>query len=68
MTILICFIVMLFVFGGMAVGVLCGRPHIRGTCGGLNGLTGMSGSCLGCAGACKGKNKRVKAAVDEVEL
>ncbi|MFZ0256875.1 MAG: hypothetical protein WAN46_14810 [Gammaproteobacteria bacterium] len=53
MTILVSFIVMLFIFAGMAVGVLCGRPSIRGTCGGLNGVKGMNDSCLACAGVCK---------------
>lgn len=67
LTILICFIVMLFVFGGMAVGVLCGRPSIRGTCGGLNGVKGMTDSCLACAGVCKRETKHAERAA-EVEL
>lgn len=53
MTILVSFVVVLIIFAGMAVGVLCGRPSIRGTCGGLNGVEGMKDSCLACAGTCK---------------
>nr|MBS0020983.1 hypothetical protein [Gammaproteobacteria bacterium] len=53
MTILISFSVMLFIFAGMAIGVLCGRPSIRGTCGGLNGVKGLHDGCLACAGVCK---------------
>lgn len=57
MTILIGFLVMLVVFGGMAVGVLCGRPSIRGTCGGLNGAKGKNEGCLACSGVCKRESK-----------
>jgi hypothetical protein len=67
-TVLICFIVMLFVFGGMAVGVLCGRPSIRGTCGGINGVKGMGDSCQMCAGVCKRENRHVEQRAGEVEF
>lgn len=68
MTILISFLVMLVVFAGMAIGVLCGRARIRGTCGGLNGVKGMNDSCLGCAGVCKEKKNHATRAVEEVEF
>jgi len=61
MTILVSFVVMLFIFACMAVGILFGRPSIRGTCGGLNGVKGMEGSCLACSGSgvCK-REKQVR--------
>jgi hypothetical protein len=45
MTILVSFVLILFLFAAMAVGVLCGRSSIRGTCGRLNGVKGLEGSC-----------------------
>jgi hypothetical protein len=35
---------------GMAIGVLMGRPAIKGSCGGLNQI-GLSGSCSGACSA-----------------
>lgn len=67
MTILVSFIVMLLVFTGMAIGVLYGRPSLRGTCGGLNRVKGLKGSCLACAGTCKREHKRANRIAEEGE-
>ena len=40
---------------GMAVGVLLGRPAIKGSCGGLNQV-GLAGSC---SGACSSDDKEI---------
>jgi hypothetical protein len=37
----------------MAIGVIAGRPAIKGSCGGLNNI-GLSGSC---GGACSAEEK-----------
>jgi hypothetical protein len=47
---LIVFAVMLLLVAAMAVGVICGREPIAGTCGGLNNMTGDGGSCEICGG------------------
>lgn len=39
---------------GMAIGVIAGRPAIKGSCGGLNQI-GLSGSC---SGACSASEKK----------
>lgn len=39
----------------MAIGVILGRPAIKGSCGGLNQV-GLSGSC---AGACSTEEKQI---------
>ena len=41
------FLIMLLVIGAMGIGVLAGRPPIRGSCGGLS-----SGRCALCSGNC----------------
>ncbi|MEJ2669869.1 MAG: (Na+)-NQR maturation NqrM [Gammaproteobacteria bacterium] len=48
--------VMLFVIAAMAVGVLCGRKPLKGSCGGLNAI-GLNGECKICGrttGSCDG--------------
>lgn len=40
------FIVIVIAVLGMAIGVLLGRPAIKGSCGGLNQI-GLTGSCSG---------------------
>lgn len=40
------FIIMAIAVIGMAIGVLLGRPAIKGSCGGLNQI-GLAGSCSG---------------------
>ena len=52
MTLLLSFVVILFVIAGMAIGVMNGRRAISGSCGGLNG-----GRCELCSGS--GKCKKV---------
>jgi uncharacterized protein len=44
---LFAFAIILLVIGAMAIGVLGGRPPIRGSCGGLNGKP-----CELCSGTC----------------
>ncbi|MGI9205675.1 MAG: DUF539 domain-containing protein [Woeseiaceae bacterium] len=54
-TLLLSFGVILAVIAAMAIGVMVGRPSIRGSCGGLN-----SGGCALCSrsGKCrKGKGQ-----------
>ena len=48
---IITFLVLALVVVGMAVGVLAGRPAIKGSCGGLN----VDGKCSFCekAGSCQ---------------
>ncbi len=43
-TFIITFIVMAIVIIGMAVGVIAGRPAIKGSCGGLNNV-GIDNDC-----------------------
>jgi hypothetical protein len=47
------FIILLVVVVGMAIGIIAGRPAIKGSCGGLNHI-GLSGSC---GGACSAQEK-----------
>ncbi len=58
-------IVLLIAVAGMAIGVLLGRPAIKGSCGGLNQV-GLAGSC---SGACSSEEKEMcelkKAALKE---
>ena len=42
------FVLMVLVVGAMSVGVLAGRPPIRGSCGGLG-----AGRCASCSGVCR---------------
>lgn len=46
------FIIITIAIIAMAVGVLMGRPAIKGSCGGLNQV-GLSGSCGGQCSAAK---------------
>lgn len=52
------FIIITIAVIGMAVGVILGRPAIKGSCGGLNQV-GLAGSC---SGACSIEEKEVCAA------
>lgn len=45
---LVCFLVILLVIAGMAVGVMNGRDPIKGSCGGLNKLGLREGECPIC--------------------
>ncbi len=49
MTIVLSFLIMLLVVGGMAIGVVFGRKPITGSCGGMKAL-GMDVSCEICGG------------------
>tara|TARA_R110002050_G_scaffold268113_1_gene410049 strand:+ start:106514 stop:106723 length:210 start_codon:yes stop_codon:yes gene_type:complete len=49
------FIIIAIAVIGMAIGVLLGRPAIKGSCGGLNQV-GLAGSC---SGACSADEKEV---------
>lgn len=50
---LITFAVLMLVVVAMAIGIIAGRPAIKGSCGGLNQV-GLSGSC---GGACSLEEK-----------
>ncbi|WP_438971387.1 (Na+)-NQR maturation NqrM [Methylophaga sp.] len=52
-TFLAAFVALLIIVAAMAIGVLFGRPAIKGSCGGLNQV-GLSGSC---GGACSLEEK-----------
>ena len=52
---IITFIIMAIAIIGMAIGVLLGRPAIKGSCGGLNQV-GLAGSC---SGVCSSKEKEI---------
>ena len=43
-------LVMGFVVAGMAIGVMCGREPIKGSCGGI-GAAGVDSSCTLCGGS-----------------
>ncbi len=47
------FFILLLIVAGMAIGIIAGRPAIKGSCGGLNQI-GLSGSC---SGACSMQEK-----------
>ena len=49
------FIIITIAVVGMAIGVILGRPAIKGSCGGLNQV-GLAGSC---SGACSSEDKEV---------
>jgi len=61
------FVIIAIAVIGMAVGVIFGRPSIKGSCGGLNQV-GLAGSC---SGACSAEEKEIcaikKAAQQESE-
>ncbi len=44
------FIIIAIAIIAMAIGVIVGRPAIKGSCGGLNQI-GLSGSCSGACSA-----------------
>jgi len=52
-TFIAAFVALLIIVAAMAIGVLMGRPAIKGSCGGLNQV-GLSGSC---GGACSLQEK-----------
>ena len=61
-------IMMIFVFSfiaialcvlGMSLGVLYGRPPIKGSCGNLKHLPSVKGEQTDCCGGC-GNNKKTK--------
>ena len=49
------FIIISIAVVGMAIGIILGRPAIKGSCGGLNQI-GLAGSC---SGACSIEEKEV---------
>jgi hypothetical protein len=58
------------VIAGMAIGVLLGRPPIKGSCGGLNAV-GVGGACELCGGdpqRCDEEDGNVGAAPTEQPL
>ncbi len=59
------FAIILIAVLGMAIGVILGRPAIKGSCGGLNQI-GLAGSC---SGACSSEEReqcaRKKAALKD---
>ncbi|WP_417584997.1 hypothetical protein [Pelagibacterium sp.] len=52
MLILFTLVVFLLAFGGLALGVLAGRPPIKGSCGGLDCIEGIE------CGVCRRKSGR----------
>ena len=57
-TFIIAFVFISIAVIGMAIGVLAGRPAIKGSCGGLNQI-GLGGDC---GGGCSSEEKEVCAA------
>lgn len=52
-------LVFLLVILGMSIGVLRGRRHIEGSCGGLNNIPGIESDCGGaCRRPCKKRRER----------
>jgi hypothetical protein len=68
-TLLLSFVFMMLVVGGMAVGVMFGRKPISGSCGGMKAL-GMNMECEVCGGdpgrceTAKGSGDASRLAVD----
>jgi hypothetical protein len=54
-TFIIAFVFISIAVIGMAIGVLAGRPAIKGSCGGLNQI-GLGGDC---GGGCSSEDKEV---------
>ena len=52
-TFLLTFIILAIAICGLAVGVIAGRPPIKGSCGGLACRKGFG--CRGCAGRTAGE-------------
>ena len=52
-TFLLTFIILAIAICGLAVGVIAGRPPIKGSCGGLACRKGLG--CRGCAGRTAGE-------------
>ena len=53
-TLLLSFTVIVAVIAAMSIGVMNGRPAIRGSCGGLNNLPGAASDCHGaCRHPCR---------------
>ena len=50
------FLIFVLVMLGMAVGVICGRKPIAGSCGGISNL-GMERAC-GCVDVCKNEEEQ----------
>jgi len=57
-TFIITFIIMALVVIGMAIGVIAGRPAIKGSCGGLNNV-GIDSDCA-CSRQEREKCKTIK--------
>jgi len=54
---LMSFLVITLAVLGMAVGVLCGRRTLKGSCGGLNRITGVEDVCESCLSPCEKRQK-----------
>ena len=54
-TFIIVFIMLMLAGAAMAIGVICGRKPIKGSCGGL-GAVGVERAC-GCKDACENEHK-----------
>jgi hypothetical protein len=59
---IITFFVLLLIVAGMAIGIIAGRPAIKGSCGGLNQI-GLSGSCSGACSATEKQECELRKAV-----
>ncbi len=63
-TITVTFVVFLLAVAAMAVGVMIGRPPIKGSCGGL----GSSGACEICTGRCRMARRRARMGQPDQEI
>ena len=48
--------ILMLAVAGMAIGVMCGRTPIAGSCGGLNAVNG-SKACQSCSRPCASRRK-----------
>ena len=60
----VCFLLILLVITGMAVGVMSGREPIKGSCGGLNKLGLRDGECPICGDDPNRCESQVRSSVD----
>lgn len=57
---LVTFVVLLLAVAGMAIGVICGRQPIQGSCGGLSAID-ASLACNACERPCAKRQARLAA-------
>lgn len=55
---LVSFLIFLLAILGMGLGILAGRPPIKGSCGGLYGVRGLGSGCVACDRPCPDRDRQ----------